>query len=293
MENKSALECLSQKDKPAGGADQTFNDAKYTSILEKLDILTYSVERNLARIGLTPNEARIYVMLAKKGAQKGSNLAKLLNFPRPQAYYLLASLCKKGIVSRTTNNPMKFVALPFEEAANALLNIQKQELTQLESQTKALLDAWSLITDSEVTCEEIDEEKLQILQGNYAVYRKIHNTISSAQRELIVLANQRELAKLHSNDITDHFESLAARGVHIRLLVFSEPNFKVVEKIENCDIKVLGENNSTTNCIIVDKKQAFFLRDEPHKFGTSAIYTNCSYFVQCVLCLFRATWNSS
>jgi sugar-specific transcriptional regulator TrmB len=277
-------------DQPSGGVDRPLSQAKYADIASKLEDLTSSVESSLAEMGLTNNEAKIYVLLAKKGAKKASEVAKLLNFPRPQAYYLLRSLYKKGIVSRTMHNPARFVAISFGDALNTLLDMQKEKLVKAERDSQTLLGVWSSIASHEVTYQEIEEEKLQTLEGSGVVYRRIRDMVSAAEREVIIMADQRELVRLHHNEITDHFKALSSNDVDVKVLTFSEPRYEAVKEIKNCELTIIPDSNANVQCIMVDRKYMVFVRDSARGFGPSAIWTDCSSIIQCFLCMFEGLW---
>jgi len=205
--DSNKLESVTEGDYPFGGVDQPSSYAKHTELMEGLENQTRMVEVGLVRMGLTPTEARIYVLLAKVGAKKASEVAKLLNLPRTETYFMLGSLQKKGLVSSTISHPVRFVAVDFDTALNTLLGMEKQRVTLFERQCKELLCAWSSIATHQVICEEIEEEKFQILEGNNAVYQRIKDVISSAEEEIIIMADQKQLTRLYHNEVTDNFKS--------------------------------------------------------------------------------------
>lgn len=294
---KSALTCVKDGDssfggvdQPSGGVDLALDQTKYTAIVSKLEGLTSTIETSLVGMGLTNNEAKIYVLLAKKGAKKASEVAKLLSFARPQAYYLLRSLYKKGIVSRTMHSPARFVAIQFSDALTTLLDIQKQRLAKVERESHALLNVWSSIASHEVTYQEMEEEKVQSMEGTSIVYRRIMDMISAAEKEVIIMADQRELARLHHNEITDHFRALKTKGVGVKILTFVEPRFEVIEEIRGCELRMVSDPNTSVHCIIVDRNQAVFVKENARGFGPSAIWTDSSSFVECFLGMFEGLW---
>lgn len=286
----TGLECITEGN-PLGGVDQPSRRAKHGDLLASLENLTYMVEAGLARMGLTHNEARIYVFLAKTGAKKASEIAKLLNLPRTETYNLLGSLQKKGLVSCTIHHPIGFVAVPFGNALNALVGVEKDILLSFERQSKELLDLWSSIAHHELRYEEIKEERFQILEGNNSVYRSIRDLVSSAQKEVIVMADQKQLIRLYHNEITDHFHSLTAKGVGVKILTF-QPRPEILKELKRCDLRMLAQTNTNLHYIVVDKTQLlFFVKDNSDGNAPSAIWTNCESLVRCLLLLSEQLWN--
>jgi sugar-specific transcriptional regulator TrmB len=99
---------------------------KFTSILNSL--------------GLSNNEADIYLSLVELGAGKAADIATLANLPRSTAYGLIDSLIDKGLVSReTTDGKTFFRAIDPKEALKRLIEREKEELIKKESDTNELI----------------------------------------------------------------------------------------------------------------------------------------------------------
>lgn len=286
------LKSVAEQDYTVVG-EQAASDTKHAELFANLEDLTQQLEKGLARMGLTLNEARVYIFLAKKGAKKASEVAKLLDFPRTAMYQILSSLQKKGLVSSKMHAPAKFVAVPFDAALNTLLGIEKQRLVSLGNQGKALLDIWSSISNYEVVHEEIDEEKFQILEGNNVVYRRISDIVSSAKKEVIIMmTDKKHLTRLYHSEVTDQFQSLTAKGVHVKILASFDTRLEeILGEMKGCEIKMLTEYAAKLHYIVVDKTQLlFFIKDDSDKKAPSAIWTDSRSLVQSILCLFEELW---
>jgi len=272
-----------------GGASYPYN--KHSDLLERLDNLTFTVENGLAGMGLSDQQSKIYVFLAKKGAKKASEVARLLNLPRTHTYNLLNSLQKRGLVSCTMNYPIRFVATPLDKAVKTLLDMEKQKLVSFESQSKQMLDAWSSITHHEIADEEIDEEKFQILEGGNVIYRKIMEIVSSAQKDVMVMADSKALNALYHNDVTGRFESLAEKGVDTKILTSSKPSTEILDELGSCKVKTPSSFNANLHYIVIDKTQLIFFRKDKDEKTPSAIWTNCESLVRCIVYLFEELWS--
>ncbi len=58
-----------------------------------------SIERTLEKIGLAPNEIKVYLTLNDQGSMKAGRIAKLAKMDRSSAYNALQMLLDKGLVS--------------------------------------------------------------------------------------------------------------------------------------------------------------------------------------------------
>lgn len=271
--------------------DACHQSNRHTDLLERLDSLTFTVENGLAGMGLTDQQSKIYVFLAKKGAKKASEVARLLNLPRTHTYNLLSSLQKKGLVSCTMNYPIRFVATPLDKAVRTLLDMEKQKLVSFESQSKQMLEAWSSIAHHEITDEEIEEEKFQILEGTNVIYGKIMEIVSSAVREVMVMADSKALNGLYHNDVTARFRLLTKKGVDIKILTSSTPSTEILDELAKCKIKTPSGFNANLHYIVIDRTQLIFFRKEKDEKTPSAIWTNCESLVRCIVYLFEELWS--
>jgi len=263
--------------------------ANNSEFLDNLEGLRSELETGLTTMGLTRNESRVYAFLARTGAKKAGEAAKSLNLPRTETYNILNNLQRKGLVSSTMHHPVRFVALPFHKALNTLLGIEKQRFVALERQSETLLDVWSSIVNQEVTCEGIEEEKFQILEGRNSIYRKIADMVSSSKKEVIIMADQKELIKLYRNEVTDYFRSLTAKGVDVKILTSVEPSFEILEEIKRCVLKILPSGNNL-NYVIVDKQQLLLFMKDNSDGRAPVIWTDCESLVRCILFLFEILW---
>ena len=97
------------------------------------------VIKALISLGLKRMDAEVYVYLAKKGPKKGVDLAKALNYNKKKVYVSLKNLRTKGLVSKDRT---KFSALPFEEAFNLLIKMEKERAQAMHESREELLTTW-------------------------------------------------------------------------------------------------------------------------------------------------------
>jgi len=93
----------------------------------------------LTNLGLSSIEAEIYIYLAKKGSMKAIALASGLNHSKNQIYSSLKVLTIKGLV---TKRGTLFSALPFEEALELLIELEKEQAQVLNESKEKLLASW-------------------------------------------------------------------------------------------------------------------------------------------------------
>lgn len=97
------------------------------------------VIKALSGLGLSRVDAGVYVYLAKKGPNKVVALARAMNINKQKIYTSLKTLQTKGLVTkyRTT-----FSALPFEEALDLLIKMEKEQAQAMHENKEKLLAIW-------------------------------------------------------------------------------------------------------------------------------------------------------
>ena len=103
------------------------------------------VIKALIGLGLTRIDAEVYVYLAKKEPQPLVNLARSLKYSTHKISTSLTSLITRGLV---TANHELFFALPFEEALELLIELEKKKAQTLHENKEELLASWNKDTQS-------------------------------------------------------------------------------------------------------------------------------------------------
>ena len=97
------------------------------------------VIKALISLGLTRMDAEVYVYLAKKGPQEIVDLTKALNYINKKINSSLKNLQTKGLVSKDRSI---FSALPFEEALDLLIKMEKEQAQIMQESKEELLTTW-------------------------------------------------------------------------------------------------------------------------------------------------------
>ena len=93
----------------------------------------------LIDLGLSRVDAEVYVYLAKKGPNKVAALARAMNINKQKIYTSLKTLQTKGLV---TKDRTTFSALPFEEALDLLIRMEKEQAEAMHESKEKLLATW-------------------------------------------------------------------------------------------------------------------------------------------------------
>lgn len=255
------------------------------------------VQAELVRFGLTPNEAKVYIYLAKYGHRRAVEIAKSIHIPRTETYHLLSSLQNKGLVTATFQHPIKFNAVPFVKALKVLIDIEKDRLRTFERKEKDLLSLWDSIPDFKLEDEDFAQEKFQILEGQVQVYSRAKDMRAKARQEVLVLGYEKDYLKLYHYDFMDGLDVLAQIGVTVKLLAtFSANSLDVFKEINPDTIKHIPNTVNAPLCFItIDRSELlFFLKNTGmNNKGILAMWTDCKPFIEAMHMLFSELWKNS
>jgi sugar-specific transcriptional regulator TrmB len=248
----------------------------------------------LARYGLSQNEIRAYVYLAKVDEKKAAEIAEAISLHRTEAYRTLRDLEKRGIVLSTFERPLRFTAVPLDKAIERLMETEKTRLKLLEKEKDDLIQLWSSMPKSRK--DKSKKEVFQILEGESQVILKANDLLVKTRTELQIFAPEEYLAQLYRSDFMDNIER-HSYDVSINLL--TENSLKSRFFCEQ-----IGWSNHT--CCVGDvRKLPFFMisdkeellivynkksedegRVRKKKSRTAALWTNSNALVVSMMTLF-------
>ena len=89
------------------------------------------MQETLEKIGLTKNEAKVYLALVKTGDSLASTIAKIANLHRRPVYDSLDKLIEKGLVSYNIKSGKKYFQAQNPEKILSILKDKENEINQI------------------------------------------------------------------------------------------------------------------------------------------------------------------
>ena len=260
------------------------------------------IEDTFLKFDLSRNEIRVYIHLARSGTHKAREISDALSLHRTETYRILRDLEKRGLISCVLEKPLKFMAIPFEEALETLIKAKKLKIQLLERQKKNLIDLWFSIPQQKV--EPQNKEIFQILEGEEQMIMKANEVLDRTREEIYVLAPDLDLLRLYHSGFTDNLEKVSSKDVKVRLLTNHSPKSRfIAEKMKLTDVKYLLSNvENLPSFIISDQEQLLFsikngngtqnsgMRKKKEKI--SFLWTNYDAFIKALKMLFLELWNT-
>ena len=100
----------------------------------------------LKRFGLSTTDTKVYVFLAKQGPREMSYIASMLNLDERKVHKSLKDLQSINIVKASIEYPREFIAVPFKEVINLIIEVKKEQAKTLQASKEELLSSWRSIT---------------------------------------------------------------------------------------------------------------------------------------------------
>ena len=252
------------------------------------------IEKSLRRLGLSKNEVKIFMYLARTGEHKASEVSEALSLHRTETYRILRDLEKKGLVSSVFEKPLKFIATPFEKALGALIETKKIKINLLEKKKESLVDLWLSLPQSETEPER--KEVFQILEGEEQISLKANEILNNAEKEVFIFISENDIANFYHSGILDRLEELSKKNVKVQLLTnYSPKSCFFIEKIKlkKAKYSLSKVDDELPTYVLKDDEQLLLLiRKNNGKKRVAALWTNYGAFTRALKALFLELWSN-
>ena len=264
------------------------------------------IKNALQEFGLTGKEADTYILLAKIGPMKGTDISKQMKRNKGQVYRLLKVLQNKGLVESTIETPTRFVAVSFETALDMFAKVKRDEAQLIEEKTKDLIDDWKKISKKKI---DHPLEKFAVINGKRKNLQKISEMIRDAKRQFYGVLTFQELMQIEQMGFFDvNFGDKAKSKVNFCFLTdVNDQNVEVIRpaiaNIMQKGITVKGRNPDfglklSPRMIIKDKEEMLFSLEPKNKTSEIkgsdvSLGTNCQSLIQSFESIFEELWQNS
>ncbi|MEM1536746.1 MAG: helix-turn-helix domain-containing protein [Candidatus Bathyarchaeia archaeon] len=252
------------------------------------------IEKALRGLGLSKNEVKVYIYLARTGEHKASDISEALSLHRTETYRILRDLEKRGLVSSVFEKPLKFIATPFEKALDILIETKKMKLNLLEKKRQDLINVWMSLPKPEVEPER--KEVFQILEGEEQISLKADEILDKTQKEVLAFISENDIANFYHSGFLDRLEKASKKGVNVQLLTNYSPKtcfFIEKTKLKKAKYSKLNAEEVPTFILVDDEHLLLLIRKGNGKKKTAALWTNYDAFIKTLKTLFNELWDNN
>jgi sugar-specific transcriptional regulator TrmB len=217
-------------------------------------------------LGLSPYEARAFLVLLERGESKASQVAMASRIPRGRIYEVLESLHAKGLVSVVPAKPLRYRSV----ALKAFIERRREDLRAAEDDLER--SASRLIASVTPRPTPSPTGEFLLFRKRQVVARKFREMVESARKEVLVSASEMCVVR-GSRLFIDAYRERAKAGVATRVSTRITPqNRSAVEVIRaEVDVRHTDLGNRGTSILVVDGSEVFICHwnpdDEDLHFG--------------------------
>jgi sugar-specific transcriptional regulator TrmB len=250
------------------------------------------IEKTLHRLGLSKNEIRVYIYIARTGEHKASEISEALSLHRTETYRILRDLEKKGLISSVFEKPLKFIATPFEKALDVLIETKKMKISLLEKRKESIVDLWLSLPRQEPENER--KEVFQILEGEEQISLKADEILSNSKTEVFVFVSEHDIPNFYHSGFLDKLDKLSKENINVQLLTnYSPKSCFFIDKIKMKKAKYsLSTVDDLPTFILTNDEQLLLLIRKNGKKRVAALWTNYDAFIKALKMLFLELWNN-
>ena len=243
---------------------------------------TSNIGNQLKNLGLNSYEVKIWTALLSRGVSTVGELSDIANVPRSRSYDVLESLEKKGFVIIKTRKPIRYYAVPPQEA---IKNTKKKTIKNTKGKIKSLNDLRNKNTLKKLTTLHSQGTMLigpaelsGVLRGRYNLYNHVEYMLKKAEKNVLISTTQKEMVVLVEK-FEKIFKKLKNKNVHIKILTQTpnKTNNNTEKARQFAEIK--HTNNKTRFCIVDGKEIIFMVLDdtEVHPTYDIGIWANTPF----------------
>jgi len=250
----------------------------------------------LLEYGLTRNEARVLVFLAKTGPSKASEVARGVQINRTETYRTIRNLQRRGLVEATLERPVRFQSVPFRDCLQVLIDERKARLRLLEQRGENLRRQFEDVKVEPVTH---DVERFQVLEGRIRIEQRLLSMYGHARRSVLTVLSHSEMVRAETSGLFDMLTQRAKIGLRVRVIsTIAQSNLGIFNKIrESIEVRHLDlKAKPIPRVSIIDDSEALFeitTADETQRSSEEvALWINSRAFVRNLQAYFDEMWNS-
>ncbi len=250
----------------------------------------------LLGLGLTLNQAKVYVAILKLEKTTVGQVAKFSKVRREDVYRLLPALEKMGLVERLLGKPTEIRATIISDSLTSLVaeekNRSEERLMSMQSMVQKLsLKDWKQ--------PPLGEESIYILIAEKkAILAKTSELIKNSTKEFAMIADKIRIIPVLAQ-FSDEYKTAIKKGTQVRLLFEGDiPDDSVKEKVKKlvgvASVQIRFHREALNHFIMSDDKEALITTSKESGLGESpSLWTNNRNLIGVLRTGFESDWKKA
>jgi len=213
-----------------------------------------------------------------------------------RAYRTLKALEAREYVETTIGRPVKFIAIPMEDALKRMVADESKKIEKLGRLAEEIKLEWSKISKS-IETPKI-EPKFRIIQGRKQVYDHIAQFCERAREGIFIITTQNDLFRLSYANVEDMIGKLSRNNIKTRVLTqIQDLEIDIKDFLDFAEVRHI-ELPCTMRFVIVDEHEAIstFAMDDTMSMTTKndiGLWIDAPDYVKAISTSFEALWKNS
>ncbi|MCI4353378.1 MAG: hypothetical protein L3K14_08390 [Thermoplasmata archaeon] len=251
---------------------------------------------SMGRFGFTEREARLYLLLLRRGRATARDLTRDSQMDRVLAYRTLDAMRARGLVQVTTERPRRYVPIParvlFDRSLFERRRALEEDLSLSHELSRRLPELTQSMTDG--------APRFEVMTGVAAIYPYLKEMVRRSEREAMVMITPRALRESARFGLHEELPRLLKSGGSFRLIVGRDPRVDgLIRRFLRARkgfprAEVRATESQRARLTVVDGREAMvFLIPEPGVRGVDeiAVWTDNPDFVGAQVAHFEAVWD--
>jgi sugar-specific transcriptional regulator TrmB len=250
----------------------------------------------LLGLGLSLNQARVYLAILKLEKTTASGIAKFSKVRREDIYKILPSLEKMGLIERLMGKPTQIRATPISDALSFLVAEEKskadERLTTMKTKVRRLsLKDWKLPIPEEESIYILIAEKKAILA-------KTSELIRNSRKEILLIADKARIIPTLSQ-FSKECKQAIRKGSQIRLVFEGDPpdgllKEKASSLVNGNSVHIKFHDEPLNHFVMSDDKEALITTSKESGLGESpSLWTNNANLIGVLRTSFENDWKNA
>ena len=214
----------------------------------------------LIHLGLSKNEARVYLTLIKFGSQTAQEITKTTNIARQDIYRIAPKLLKKGLIEKTITTPTKYKATALKQALRALLKQRNNEFKKLQEAVGVLIYNYN---KNIKRVDHRSNSEFVMIPAKEAFMTKVRKSVSNSKRSIKIAASLKRFWQ-GLKEFEEARINAMRKGAEIKI-VTDRPydqtlsdEFEAIRKKSRLFVRFIPEQPKAV-VILCDVKEAFMI----------------------------------
>ena len=250
----------------------------------------------LLGLGLTLNQARIYLAILRLEKTTVGQVAKYSKVRREDVYRILPSLEKMGLIERLMGKPAEVRATPISDALSLLVSEEKTKSEERLSEMKGKVQKLSLKDWKQPLP---GQESIYILIAEKkAILSKTSELIRNSKKEVLLIADKAIIIPILAQ-FSDECKHAIKKGAQIRLIFEGDnPDVQLKEKvqklIDGASVHIKFHREPLNHFIMSDDKEALITTSKDSGLGESpSLWTNNGNLIGVLRTGFESDWQKA